>query len=112
MGRNGAGRPVFIAEHFYYFGKRRVGIPSEFGTVIQRQQGIHYTRGQQARDFIAWLEANYAPGRLGTPRDMPARAAGTGTTAAGSAAVKGKERGDCRPEPRPVAAIQPRKGCR
>jgi hypothetical protein len=40
-GNDPAGRPVFVAEHFYYFGSRRVDIPDELEGIIKRGKGIH-----------------------------------------------------------------------
>jgi hypothetical protein len=116
VGSDRAGRPVFVAEHFYYFGKQRVSIPLEFARVIQGQQGIHYTRGQPAHDFVAWLEANHTPGRFGTPRDMADHSAETSTTlsdlsAGGPGPTKSQGHGGCGPMSRSVTKTQPRKRC-
>ena len=67
--RKDAGCPVFVAEHFYYFGTRRVAIPNDLKGVIQERHGISY-KNDLADKFVAWLEANYEPGILGMPRDM------------------------------------------
>jgi Nucleotide modification associated domain 2/Nucleotide modification associated domain 3 len=71
------GHHVFVAEHFYYFGRRRVAIPDNLREVIQDRQGIHYKKDRLADDFVAWLEANHKPGILGTPLDMEDRSAET-----------------------------------
>src|SRR5271166_2505121 len=76
--RKDVGHRVFVAEHFYYFGDRRVPIPDEFASVIQRVRGIHYTEDPLAAKCVSWLEANYKPGILGTPRDMADRSRKTG----------------------------------
>jgi hypothetical protein len=73
VGKNFEGRPVFVSEHFYYFGDRRVAIPHEFAQVIKDRQGFSWTTGRMAYDFVSWLEANHKPGALGTPRDMSDR---------------------------------------
>ena len=70
VGKNRAGRPVFVAEIFYYFGDKRVPIPDEFRAVIRRVQGIQYTEGQLAEDFVSWLELNYEPGVIGRPQNL------------------------------------------
>ncbi len=75
IGSKPAGSPVFVAEHFYYFGRKRIPIPDEFGSVIQGRQGIHYTDDPLAGAFVAWLEASYEPGKRGAPRDMADHAA-------------------------------------
>jgi hypothetical protein len=78
VGKDLAGRPVFISEHFYYFGGRRLAIPSELAGVIWNRQGIHYTTGRLAGDFVTWLEANHTPGLQGRSRDMVDHAAEMG----------------------------------
>ncbi len=71
VGTELAGRPVFVSEHFYYFGDQRVDIPEKFATVIRCGQGIQYTRDfDLSKEFGEWLKANYNSGRLGKPRDM------------------------------------------
>lgn len=70
------GHPVFVAEHFYYFGRQRVAIPDNLRGVIQDRQGIRYT-DHLADDFVAWLEANHKPGILGIPLDIRDRSAET-----------------------------------
>lgn len=75
VGMNKTGRPVpvFVSEHFYYFGDRRVAIPRELAQVIKDRQGTSWTTGSMADDFVSWLEANHKPGVLGIPRDMKDR---------------------------------------
>lgn len=70
LGRHLTGRPVFIADHFYYFGENRIAIPDRLKGIIRRVQGIQYTEGYLADDFVTWLEANHTPGIHGRPRDM------------------------------------------
>jgi Nucleotide modification associated domain 2 len=70
IGKNLAGHPVFVAEHFYYFGCKRVPIPDDLVDVILRRQGVGYSPEHLADSFVTWLEANYEPGVRGTPRDM------------------------------------------
>jgi hypothetical protein len=62
VGDEFAGRPVFVAEHFYYFGRRRVAIPNKFAGVICGGIGIH-DKSDSADDFVTWLEDNHQPGR-------------------------------------------------
>jgi hypothetical protein len=117
VGDNFAGRPVFVAEHFYYFGRRRVAIPDKLAGVICGGRGIH-DKSDLADDFVTWLENNHQPGVLGMPRDMPDHAGETGmmlTELIFDVAVqtKNQECGDCRPKSRSVTEIQPRsRGCR
>jgi len=77
VGNDFAGRPVFVAEHFYYFGCGRVVIPNKLAEVICGGIGIRDKSGL-ADYFVEWLENNYRPGVLGTPHDMSNRAGETG----------------------------------
>jgi hypothetical protein len=80
IGRNLAGRPVFVAKDFYYFGKNRIAIPTNLAGVIKKVQGIQYADGDLAKDFVTWLKNNYHPGIHGQPRDMADRSGETGPT--------------------------------
>jgi|APTNR8051073442_1049403.scaffolds.fasta_scaffold01657_9 hypothetical protein len=71
------GRPVFVAEHFYYFGDQRVVIPDNLRGIIKDRQGIS-DKSYLAHDFIDWLQANYKPGILGKPKNMADHSAETG----------------------------------
>jgi hypothetical protein len=63
-----ADHPVFVAEHYYYFGDRRVAIPDELAGVIKRGQGLGIIHNEHLIvEFVTWLEANYKPGRIGKP---------------------------------------------
>jgi hypothetical protein len=64
------GRPVFVSDHFYYFGDQRVSVPDDLKEVTQVGRGISY-KDCLADQFVTWLEATHKPGRLGKPRDMP-----------------------------------------
>jgi Nucleotide modification associated domain 2 len=64
-----AGCHVFVAEHFYYFGDKRVTLPDYLKGVIQDRHGISYKNDLAGR-FVSWLEANYKPGRIGEPHDL------------------------------------------
>lgn len=70
IGKNRTGRPVFVAEHFYYFGANRVTIPARFSPVIRRVQGIQYMEGELAEEFVSWLEDNFDSGVRGNPKDL------------------------------------------
>ena len=105
VGKNFAGHPVFVAEHFYYFGCRRIAIPEKFQRVIRNRQGIHYRSGPLADEFVTWLEANYKPGVLGKPRHMEDHAGETGRmlidlVADCTGQTESQERSDCRPKSR------------
>ena len=78
VGTDLMGRPVFVAEHFYYFGSKRVPIPRDLGGVICRGQSVH-DKSELADQFVQWLEAKYQPGIHGTPRDMADHASETDT---------------------------------
>lgn len=78
LGKNLAGRPVFVATDFYYFGAKRVPIPAQFEPVIRKVQGIQYTTDPVAGAFVAWLRANYTPGIQSPPRDLTDRSRETG----------------------------------
>jgi hypothetical protein len=70
VGKNFRGRPVFVSQHFYYFGDCRVCIPHELAGVIKDRQGIKRTTDRLAYDFVKWLEANHKPGVTGRPTNM------------------------------------------
>jgi putative DNA base modification enzyme with NMAD domain len=80
IGRNLAGRPVFVAKDFYYFGENRIAIPTDLAGVIRKVQGIQYAEGDLAKNFVTWLKNNYCPGIHGQPRDMADRSEETGPT--------------------------------
>jgi hypothetical protein len=115
--RQDPGHPVFVAELFYYFGRKRQMIPRELGQIIQSRQGFHYTTGSLADDFVCWLEANFKSGLLGTPRDM---AESTGADClpvdcvpSGARQSKPEIRADCRPDSRSMRKTHRGKGgCR
>jgi hypothetical protein len=67
------GCPVFISDHFYYFGDRRVTVPDDLLGVTRVVRGIKYHEAALVDRFVTWLEANYKPGRLGKPLDMRPR---------------------------------------
>ena len=117
VGADLAGRPVFIAEHFYYFGRRRVAIPKELAGVVCGGIGIQ-DKSDLGNDFVTWLEANHKPGVLGTPRDMADHAGETGVMLTGlmpdgTAQTTNHDRGDCWPKLRSTTETPPRgRGCR
>jgi prevent-host-death family protein len=119
VGDNFEGNPVFVAEHFYYFGSRRVAIPDRLARVICGGRGVH-NKSDLAEDFVRWLEDNYQPGVLGMPRDMPDQVGETritriirnGLISDEAAQTKNQKRSDGRTNPRSVTQIRPRGGCR
>lgn len=107
------GSPVFVADHFYYFGNNRTAIPANFQGVIQRVQGIKYTTDHLAKEFVAWLDASFEPGIRGLPRDMADLSQQAGPMITdwlshcenrSATAAKG-----CKPKP---VLAPPKKGCR
>jgi hypothetical protein len=62
LGKQLTGRPVFVSQRFYYFGEMPVVIPPRLERIVRKVQGIQYTEGPLADDFITWLEANYTSG--------------------------------------------------
>jgi hypothetical protein len=78
VGRDFRGRPVFVSEHFYYFGDCRVAVPHELAGVIKDRQGTKWTTGRLAYDFVNWLEANHKLGVRGRPNDMSDERSETG----------------------------------
>jgi hypothetical protein len=67
LGRDLCGRPVFIGNHFYYFGNKRISFPKKFLGIVRKNQGIQYTEGPIATAFIRWLEKNHRLGIIGKP---------------------------------------------
>jgi hypothetical protein len=78
IGRDFGGRPVFVSELFYYFGNCRVTVPHELSGIIKDRQGIKWTTGPLADDFVEWLEANHKPGVTGRPSDLSDKRSETG----------------------------------
>jgi hypothetical protein len=70
IGKKRLGSPVFVSNHFYYFGSQRVALPDELTGIAQLRQGLHYEHGELAVRFVAWIESHYKPGVFGPPRDM------------------------------------------
>jgi hypothetical protein len=116
VGTDLAGRPVFVSEHFYYFGDKRVDIPKKFENIIWNQRGIHYTH--DADDFVTLLEANHPRGILGKPQNGEDHSAETGpmitdliADCAGQAQTQ--ERPDCPPKSQTISVTRlPPGGCR
>ena len=66
------GCPVFISDHFYYFGDQRFTVPDDLKDITRVKRGISYNKHHPylADKFVTWLEANHKLGRRGKPRDM------------------------------------------
>jgi hypothetical protein len=99
---------VFVSNHFYYFGDKRVKICEKFATVIHHGQGIHYTRYHElAKRFVKWLEDKYKPGaRLGEPQDDPPADTGpmiTDLIADCAGQAQKQERTDCPPKSQTIS---------
>lgn len=63
---------VFIAEHFYYFGKNAVVIPAEHTALMWSGRGCRCTGDQvTVLSFLEWLGRNFEPGIHGEPFDKP-----------------------------------------
>lgn len=73
LGREFAGRPVFVSQHFFYFGNARVSIPGHLQGIIKDSQGISKIEGALADNFVSWLASNYQPGVIGEPKDFEDR---------------------------------------
>ncbi len=67
LGKDLSGRPVFIGQHYYYFGDKRIAFPERFEEIVRGKQGIQYTEGPLAVEFIKWLEGNHRSGLIGKP---------------------------------------------
>jgi hypothetical protein len=73
LGKDGLGGPVFVGQHYYYFGDRRIPFPDKFNAIVRRRQGIKYTEGRLAAGFVQWLKQHHRPGLIGCPLDQPNR---------------------------------------
>ena len=61
---------VFVAENYYYFGKKSIKLPAEFQSLIFDQRGYKFNFNPKIVDgFIAWLGKNHKPGIHGDPKD-------------------------------------------
>ncbi len=70
VGRDRRGRPVFIAEHFFYFGAKPVPIPTQHQEILCLRQGAPDAAQSAALKFVDWLEATYKPGRHANPMNF------------------------------------------
>ncbi len=59
---------VLISNHFYYFGKNHIAIPSRFADLCLRRQGYKKNHDDKlVNAFLNWLENKFSPGLLGNP---------------------------------------------
>lgn len=58
---------VFVSDHFYYFGKNAIELPSELQAIFEVQRGISYKKGTLAKSFINWMSNNTELGVHGKP---------------------------------------------
>jgi hypothetical protein len=110
LGIHLTGRPVFVSNHFYYFGDVPVTIPARLHRIIRKVQGIQNTELPLADDFVTWLEANYTPGIHGRPRDQEDRSQEVGrmlTDYLADCMAVSAEQAASRPAP-----VRSRGGCR
>ncbi len=62
---------VLISEHYFYFGRNAVPIPSRFRQIIKKGPGYKCNFNDGIVDgFLAWLENNYKTGVHGDPYDF------------------------------------------
>ncbi|MGK2742180.1 hypothetical protein ACSHT0_14905 [Tepidicaulis sp. LMO-SS28] len=66
--RDLSGLNVLLSDHFYYFGKNAVPLPSNLKPIVHQTQG-HKVRVNEPYkdDFIQWLESHFAQGIHGQP---------------------------------------------
>ena len=65
------GDRVFIAKHFYYFGRESVKIPDHLKGIIHAGPSCNCKHPEPlARAFVDWLQTSYTPGRHALPRDF------------------------------------------
>ena len=65
---------VFIAKHFYYFGRKAKIIPSRYSSLILKRQGVKCKHAPKiAEGFLVWLQNNFKPGIHGEPRDCESK---------------------------------------
>jgi Nucleotide modification associated domain 2 len=61
------GEYVLISKHFFYFGSNAVLIPERFQDLMSTGRWYRHIIGPDVADFVAWLQATYAPGVHGKP---------------------------------------------
>jgi len=65
------GNRVFIANHFYYFGRKSEKIPPYLTGIIRKGPGCKCNHSEElVRAFVDWVQASYAPGARALPRDF------------------------------------------
>ena len=61
------GQNVLVSQHFYYFGRNAVVIPTGFRHLFRSGVGHTPHNHSTASPFVCWLETNYNPGLHGLP---------------------------------------------
>lgn len=71
--RDVSGQYALIADEFYYFGSRAITLPCAVRPALPRKQSSHGTRSsiELAERFVAFMRANFQPGRQGMPTQWP-----------------------------------------
>jgi hypothetical protein len=83
LGKDCRGRPVFVGQHYYYFGDKRIPFPNAFKEIVWGRRGIKYTEGRLAAGFVRWLRQNHRTGLIGRPLDQPNHLSDCGGRATG-----------------------------
>ena len=61
---------VFIAEHFYYFGKQAQELRPQYHSLTLKRQGVKCNhKPEVVNGFLEWLQTNFEPGVHGQPRE-------------------------------------------
>jgi hypothetical protein len=65
------GNRVFIANHFYYFGKESEELPLHLTGIIRKGPSCKCDHPEElVRGFVDWVQASYTPGACALPRDF------------------------------------------
>ncbi|HUX31016.1 MAG TPA: hypothetical protein VMV78_10385 [Thiobacillus sp.] len=119
VGADLSGHPVFVSDHFYYFGRNRVEIPDFLQGVIQGRHGIkgpNKISSRLAEEFVQWLGDNnkdYYKPRNPQPKDFADHSGDSGPLLTGiytaweeDGSGQGKNERDqgCRPSSQPISA--------
>lgn len=68
--RKGQGAPVFVSEHYFYYGKSRIDLPSKFQKLICKGRGTRTAFDESlVRKFVEWVEG-HVPGKHAEPLDF------------------------------------------
>jgi hypothetical protein len=59
---------VLISNHFVYFGKSAIEIPSQFNAIVKKGPGHKSQFDKQfVRNFVDWIESLKVIGKIGDP---------------------------------------------